>query len=102
MGEELVRYEVRDAIAWITMARPQQRNAESVALLRARDTAVRRAAADDVVRVVVIGADGPSFSAGHDVVEARTDPAIVEQRADIDSRVDLERRLYFETALRLQ
>jgi enoyl-CoA hydratase len=51
----------------VTLARPEARNAQSPELLYALDAALTAAAADDAVRVVVLAADGPDFSSGHDL-----------------------------------
>jgi enoyl-CoA hydratase/carnithine racemase len=55
----------------LTMNRPAQRNALSVALMKALTQALDRAAADRNVRVVVIAGAGPAFCAGHDLRELR-------------------------------
>lgn len=52
-------------ITEITLNRPDRRNALSLDLMRELTTALRGA----VGRVVVIGAAGPAFSAGHDLSE---------------------------------
>ncbi|QVQ51522.1 enoyl-CoA hydratase/isomerase family protein [Spiractinospora alimapuensis] len=66
MGKS-VEYEVKGTAAWITLNRPDQRNALSAEVIdgvsRALDTA-RRAAA---VRSVVFAANGPMFCAGADL-----------------------------------
>lgn len=54
---------------WITLRRPDRRNALGLALMGELLAAVRALAADPDVRVLVIGADGPVFSAGHDLHE---------------------------------
>ncbi len=61
-------------VAWLTLNRPAARNALSVALMAALDDALVAIAADSSVRVVVIGAAGPAFCAGHDLREIRADP----------------------------
>lgn len=61
-------------VAWLTLNRPAARNALSVALMRALDDALAEAGADPAVRVVVIGAAGPAFCAGHDLRELRANP----------------------------
>ena len=65
--DEVVRYEARDAIALITMNRPEYRNAQNSAMTYALDRAFYRAAADDSVKVIVLAGAGPHFSAGHDI-----------------------------------
>ncbi|WP_091940049.1 enoyl-CoA hydratase [Trujillonella endophytica] len=54
------------AIVRIKLNRPRQRNAQSRGLLVELDGAFRAAEADDRVRVVILGAEGTMFSAGHD------------------------------------
>jgi enoyl-CoA hydratase/carnithine racemase len=56
-------------IAILTLNRPAQRNALSQALLAALGDALAEIAADRDVRAVVIGANGPAFSSGHDLKE---------------------------------
>ncbi len=58
-----------DAILTLTMNRPQARNALSEGLMAAMQIALDDAAVDPTVRVVVIAANGPAFSAGHDLKE---------------------------------
>lgn len=62
----VVLYERRGAVAIITLNRPRYRNAQNSALLYALDQAFHDAAMDDEVRAIVLGANGPAFSAGHD------------------------------------
>jgi enoyl-CoA hydratase len=56
-----------DRISRITLARPERRNAQTPALLYELDDALAAATADDAVRVIVLAADGPDFSSGHDL-----------------------------------
>jgi len=62
-----ILYEVRERVAVITLNRPEQRNAQSPALLAELDQTFDRAVADDNVRVIVLNAAGKHFSAGHDI-----------------------------------
>jgi len=55
----------------LTLNRPAQRNALSVALMTALGQALDRAGADRNARVVVIAGAGPAFCAGHDLRELR-------------------------------
>jgi len=64
---DVLRYEVDQRTAWLTMNRPQVRNAQDSELIDALDAALDRAEADDGVRVVVLAAAGDHFSAGHDL-----------------------------------
>ncbi len=68
MSEEPpVLYEVRGAVAWVTMNRPRYRNAQNARMTFALDSAFTRAMADDAVKVVVLAGAGAHFSAGHDI-----------------------------------
>jgi enoyl-CoA hydratase/carnithine racemase len=58
----------------LTLNRPAQRNALSLALLEAMIAALDEAAEDSRVRVVVIAGAGPGFCPGHDLREMRGDP----------------------------
>ncbi len=64
----MIRYEVADGVATITIEDPGRRNPLSNAEMKDLDRAVRRAAVDDAARVVVItGAGDKAFSAGGDL-----------------------------------
>ena len=62
-----VSYERRDAVAVVTMNRPEYRNAQNSAMTYALDAAFTRAVDDDEVRVIVLAGAGKHFSAGHDI-----------------------------------
>ncbi len=66
MSDEIL-YDVQGAIARITLNRPDYRNAQNIAMLRALDEAFAKAMADDEVKVVVLSGAGKHFSAGHDI-----------------------------------
>lgn len=68
MTTDAVRYEQPEpAIARVVLARPDRRNAQNRDLLLALDDAYGRAVRDERVRVIILAADGPDFSSGHDV-----------------------------------
>ena len=54
------------AVATVTLARPEQRNAQTPATWRALAQIGNQVLADDTVRVVVLRGEGKSFSAGLD------------------------------------
>jgi enoyl-CoA hydratase/carnithine racemase len=56
-------------IAILTLNRPQSLNSLSVAMLEALGDALTAIAHDKTVRVVILAANGPAFSAGHDLKE---------------------------------
>jgi enoyl-CoA hydratase len=64
-----VTYETLDegTIARIMLNRPEQRNAQQRGLLVELNEAFLEAEADDNVRVVILGGNGPMFSSGHDL-----------------------------------
>lgn len=64
---EVVLYEVRDAMALVTMNRPEFHNAQNSQMTYALDAAFRRACDDDDVKVIVLRGAGKHFSAGHDI-----------------------------------
>jgi enoyl-CoA hydratase/carnithine racemase len=61
-------------VATLTLNRPAQRNALSVALMAALQDELDAIAKDKSVRVVVLAANGPVFCAGHDLKEMRANP----------------------------
>lgn len=61
--------DTRNQVRWITLNRPEQRNPLSLRMLEALSAALARAGEDSDVRAVVIAANGPVFSAGHDLRE---------------------------------
>ncbi|RDI45371.1 enoyl-CoA hydratase [Nocardia mexicana] len=66
-----IRYEVLDGrIARIVIARPEKRNAQDRKMLYELDRAFQRAALDDGVKVVILAAEGPHFSSGHDLFDS--------------------------------
>jgi enoyl-CoA hydratase/carnithine racemase len=67
----LVLREDRDGIATLTLNRPAQMNLLTLGMLGALQAAFDAIAADESVRVVVLGAAGKGFCAGHDLKEIR-------------------------------
>jgi enoyl-CoA hydratase/carnithine racemase len=63
-------------VVTLTLNRPQSFNAVSEALLEALQSALDRVAGDEEARVVVIGASGKAFCAGHDLKEMRAKPSL--------------------------
>jgi 2-(1,2-epoxy-1,2-dihydrophenyl)acetyl-CoA isomerase len=62
-----VRYEVRDAVAIITLDRPEKMNALTVEMREALGTHFESAARDPAVRAVLLQASGKAFCASGDV-----------------------------------
>ncbi len=62
-----IRLEVEGRVATITLARPEKRNALSLDMLQNLTKALESVPVES--GVVVLGAEGPAFSAGHDMSE---------------------------------
>lgn len=62
-----------ERVARIVLASPRNRNAQDAAFLYQLNDAFDAAARDDSVSVIVLSADGPDFSAGHDLREGTAD-----------------------------
>lgn len=60
-------YEIRSKVAYITLNRPEKRNALNGQLLTDLENALAEAEADRDVRIIVIQGAGPSFCAGYDL-----------------------------------
>jgi len=68
-GDRLVRFEVHDGIATITLDSPDNRNALSTLLVAQLREAMSAAITDPDVRAVVLTGAGPVFCAGADLRE---------------------------------
>ena len=64
---EATLYEIRDGAAWITLNRPERRNALSNALVSELYGHLATANADDAVRAIVITGKPPAFCSGADL-----------------------------------
>ena len=67
--EDIVLAARRGPAVWLTLNRPDKLNALSYELVEELRTALRRAAEDDEVKVVVLTGAGRAFSAGFDLSE---------------------------------
>ncbi|MBP6380679.1 MAG: enoyl-CoA hydratase/isomerase family protein, partial [Sphingorhabdus sp.] len=67
-GEPLVKIErpAKD-VARIVLNRADKRNAQNFAMLYQLDEAFSTCARDETVTVIILAADGPDFSSGHDL-----------------------------------
>jgi enoyl-CoA hydratase len=66
---DLVRYEVRDRKAYLTLNRPDRLNAITAEVARALRARVEQANEDPDVHVIVLQGEGRAFSAGYDMKE---------------------------------
>ena len=88
-NEPVLLREDRDGIATITLNRPRRRNSLNRELLTNLEAALHDIANEREVRVLIIAANGPTFSAGHDMRELRENPRLeyYEERFRQSSRV---------------
>jgi hypothetical protein len=70
MTDPILYESLPSGIARIVLNRAETRNAQDTAFLYALNDAFDRAAQDDGVKVIVLSANGPHFSSGHDLREA--------------------------------
>ena len=82
MGEQ-VRVEQSGGLLAITLARPERRNAITVAMYAALADAVERAATDSAIRLITIRGEGEDFTAGNDLMDFLQDMPAPGSDADI-------------------
>lgn len=80
--ETIVYERPRDRVARIVLNRPDTRNAQSTLLLYELNDAFDLAAQDDDVSVIVLAANGPHFSSGHDLRDA-DGAAVLDERKTV-------------------
>ncbi len=67
---ESILYETpAEHVARIVLNRPETRNAQDTRLLYELNSAFDRAAQDDAIKCIILAANGPHFSSGHDLRE---------------------------------
>jgi methylglutaconyl-CoA hydratase len=93
---ELVLYETKDRIGYITLNRPEKRNALSPELVAALFNAFVRAEADANAKVIVLRANGEAFCAGADLAYLQTMQhfSSEENRADSNQLKELLLKIY--------
>jgi len=81
MSNPILLRHVDGAIAHLTLNDPDHANALSEAMMTALSGALADLAADPAVRVIVLGAEGRIFCAGHDLAELRDGRDLAAQEA---------------------
>jgi enoyl-CoA hydratase len=98
-----IRYAVDNAVATITLNRPDAANAQNSQMLNELDAALDAADDDDEVRVVVLTGSGQHFSAGHDLKEILTGAdEWARLRATPEGKWRHEQVMYFDRCVRLR
>lgn len=77
--QDTVRVEVDGPTARVVLTAARRRNPLSVTTMRAVTAGLREVSTTEGVRVVVLAAEGPAFSAGHDLSEM-VDRTLAEER----------------------
>ena len=98
MEYQTIKVERRGPVLRIRMNRPEKLNAQNPTLIEEMDAAFAAAGADADVRVVVLSGEGRAFSAGHDLEY----PGYDRRGYTYHSRLDMERRLFVDTLLRIR
>jgi enoyl-CoA hydratase/carnithine racemase len=66
---DVVLFEQKGSIGWLTLNRPKQRNALSLELMKEMQKQVDLIAKNREIRVLIIRGNGPAFCVGHDINE---------------------------------
>lgn len=89
-----VEYETTGPLAYISLNRPEKRNAQDQQMLEELNAAWEHAAADDAVKVIILRANGDHFSAGHDL-KSEAEGYTVEGKGSVESGYAWEMHHYF-------
>jgi enoyl-CoA hydratase/carnithine racemase len=79
---DVIRYEVDDGVAIVTIDRPDKRNAMTYAILDEFREAVGRAGRDPTAQALVVTGAGGAFCAGTDLSDLASTPAETRGRSD--------------------
>ncbi len=102
-GDGTVHYDVDGPIATITLNRPEVANAQNTRMIEDLDACFDTAEADESVRVVVLGAAGKHFSAGHDLKELLAgEEHWAAKRATPEGKLEHEQVMYWDKLLRIR
>jgi methylglutaconyl-CoA hydratase len=96
MGNNLVQVHVSGPVCELVLNRPEKRNALNGELIAALREALEGTMRDSAVRVIVLGARGPAFSAGADLAELRRmqQASTLENWSDSRALMELFHLLY--------
>ncbi|MFV1991203.1 MAG: enoyl-CoA hydratase-related protein, partial [Acidimicrobiales bacterium] len=94
--DQVVRYEVQDGVAVVTLDRPERLNAWTPALGAEYFAALDRAVDDSSVRVIVVTGSGRGFCAGADMDLLQ---AVGSQQDDSGAELRDARSQYYPTTL---
>lgn len=89
MTESLVLRSDQGKVATLTLNRPEARNALSRALMLALTREIEAVASNPAIKVIVLAANGPVFSSGHDLKELRAESKATQEIFEICSALML-------------
>src|SRR5688500_12667406 len=69
MNPGSIETHIDDGIAFVRLSHAARRNAMGLEIMQSLEATIDELARDSAVRVLVVEADGPAFSAGHDIAE---------------------------------
>jgi enoyl-CoA hydratase len=100
---ETIRVEVDGPVATITLARPGAANAQNSRMILELDEAFGALDADDAVRVIVLGAEGKHFCAGHDLKEILAgEEHWAAMRATPEGKLRHEQEMYWDKLIKIR
>ncbi len=93
---QTILYKVEKRRAWITLNRPEKRNALNGLMIEELTEVLRLSAKDDKVKVIALKANGPAFSAGADLayLQQMQDNTYKENLADSRALMQLLKCIY--------
>ncbi|MCO4291366.1 enoyl-CoA hydratase-related protein [Solitalea sp. MAHUQ-68] len=99
--EELVKFNVEDRIAYITLNRPEKRNALNEELIKQLKQAVYKAEKNENIKIIVLAAEGDVFSAGADLayLQKLQQNSVNENIADSHQLRELFSAIYFSSKI---
>jgi len=97
----LYKESIEDGIAWVTMNRPQKRNAINKQMILEMGEAFRKAEHNDDIRVIIFNGEGPCFSAGHDL-SVNDETEETKSLSTSEGRIKWERKYYFDEIMYLR
>jgi methylglutaconyl-CoA hydratase len=93
---EMIKYHIREKIAYITLSRSEKRNALNAELVSQLKNAFKKAESDASVKVIVLNAEGDVFCAGADLeyLQQLQKNSYEENRQDSENLAELFNIIY--------
>ena len=93
---QYIKYEIKDRIGYITLNRPEKRNALNAELVNELKESIKLAESDKNVKVIVIKAEGKAFCAGADLEYLQNLQAFTyeENLQDSNNLMELYKMIY--------